>query len=191
MDEPVNDGYVVSKQVSIADLLSKDSGDAELARYKASLLGVGAAAGSGDHPKAKYPADPRLVVLESMRIESAGHPPIVVSLSDLSQKQKPYVLKEGVSFSLVLCFYVQHDLVHGLRWTNNVQRYGISVDKTSEMLGSYAPSAKLIQHRLPEEDAPSGMLARGSFTANAKLTDDDGREHANFVYCFDLKKQWA
>lgn len=187
----MNDGYVVSKQVSIADLLSKDSGDAELARYKASLLGVSAAAGSGDHPKAKYPADPRLVVLESMRIESAGHPPIVVSLSDLSQKQKPYVLKEGVSFSLVLCFYVQHDLVHGLRWTNNVQRYGISVDKTSEMLGSYAPSAKLIQHRLPEEDAPSGMLARGSFTANAKLTDDDGREHANFVYCFDLKKQWA
>lgn len=187
----INDGYVVSKQVSILDLLNKDSGDATLAKYKASLLGVGAASGSDSHPKAKYPNDPRLVILESMRIESEGVPPIVVNLSDLSAKQKPYVLKEGVSFSLVLCFYVQHDLVSGLRWTNIVQRYGITVDKSSEMLGSYAPSSKLITHRLPEEDAPSGMLARGSFTAKAKLTDDDGREHAAFEYAFDLKKQWA
>ena len=64
------------------------------------------------------------------------------------------------------------------------------MDKTSDMLGSYAPSPRLITHRLQEEDAPSGMLARGSFTAKAKVTDDDGRTHAEFEYQFELKKNW-
>jgi Rho GDP-dissociation inhibitor len=70
-----------------------------------------------------------------------------------------------------------------------VQKFGVTVDKTTEMLGSYAPSPKLITHRLPEEDAPSGMLARGSFTAKAKLSDDDGRTHAEFEYAFGQTEQ--
>jgi hypothetical protein len=69
-------------------------------------------------------------------------------------------------------------------------KYGVVVDKTTEVLGSFAPSPRLITHRLPEEDAPSGLLARGSFTARARITDLDGREHCAFEYAFDLKKHW-
>lgn len=185
-------GFVLSPKVTLDELLQKDSEDAAMARYKASLLGAagGGSSGSADgHPRARFPSDPRVVVLDSVRIETdEDRPPIVIDLSDRALKSKPYVLKEGTQFSVVLVFAVQHDLVTGLRWTSSVHKYGVCVDKCSEMLGSFAPSNRLITHRLPEEEAPSGMLARGSFTARAKLTDDDGRTHAEIEYSFG---QWG
>lgn len=187
-------GFVLSPKVSVEELLQKDSDDAAMARYKASLLGAagGGAAGSTDgHPRARFPSDPRIVVLDSLRIETdEERPPIVVDLNDRALKSKPHVLREGAQFSVVLGFYVQHDLVTGLRWTSSVYKYGVCVDKVSEMLGSFAPSNRLITHRLPEEEAPAGILARGSFTAKAKLTDDDGRTHAEFEYAFGESEGW-
>jgi Rho GDP-dissociation inhibitor len=118
--------YVAPKKVTIDELMQKDSADSSLAKYKASLLGGGGSGGSGaagESATAKFPSDPRVVVMHSMSVLVEGRPPIVVDLSgaDLSTlKSNPYTLKEGVNFSIVLAFYVQHDLVHGLRWHNNV-----------------------------------------------------------------------
>jgi len=120
---------VAPKKVTIDELMQKDSADSSLAKYKASLLGGGGSGGSGaagESATAKFPSDPRVVVMQSMSVLVEGRPPIVVDLSgaDLSTlKNNPYTLKEGVNFSIVLAFYVQHDLVHGLRWHNNVSTH--------------------------------------------------------------------
>lgn len=38
---------------------------------------------------------------------------------------------------------------------------GLAVDKLEEMIGSYGPRAEPYEKRFAQEEAPSGMLARG------------------------------
>lgn len=40
------------------------------------------------------------------------------------------------------------------------------------------------------ETAPSGMLARGHYTAVSKFVDDDNHVHLQFKWSFDIKKDW-
>jgi Rho GDP-dissociation inhibitor len=41
-----------------------------------------------------------------------------------------------------------------------------------------------------EDEAPSGMLARGHYTATSCFIDDDRREHLRFMWSFDIAKDW-
>lgn len=41
-----------------------------------------------------------------------------------------------------------------------------------------------------EEDAPSGMLARGHYTAVSTFVDDDKKTHLQFEWAFDIEKTW-
>lgn len=41
-----------------------------------------------------------------------------------------------------------------------------------------------------EEDAPSGMLARGHYTAISTFVDDDKNKHLEFEWSFDIAKDW-
>lgn len=41
-----------------------------------------------------------------------------------------------------------------------------------------------------EEDAPSGMLARGHYTATSTFVDDDKKTHLQFEWAFDIAKEW-
>jgi Rho GDP-dissociation inhibitor len=41
-----------------------------------------------------------------------------------------------------------------------------------------------------EEDAPSGMLARGHYTAVSTFIDDDKKRHLEFEWAFDISKDW-
>jgi len=54
-----------------------------------------------------------------------------------------------------------------------------------EMLGSYAPG-KSNEKKFPLEEAPSGMLARGKYTARSKFTDDDGHSYLDFSWSFEV-----
>ena len=76
--------------------------------------------------------------------------------------------------------------------------------------GSYAPNTKetptyekkcmLLLRRGPkahtngfivsEDEAPSGMLARGHYEAVSKFVDDDEHTHLQFDWSFDIKKDW-
>lgn len=40
------------------------------------------------------------------------------------------------------------------------------------------------------EVAPSGMIARGHYTAVSKFIDDDNQTHLKFEWAFDIKKDW-
>jgi Rho GDP-dissociation inhibitor len=41
-----------------------------------------------------------------------------------------------------------------------------------------------------EEDAPSGMLARGHYTGHSSFVDDDKKKHLEFEWAFDIAKEW-
>lgn len=86
--------------------MNKDSSDAALQRYKQSLLG-------GATSTAKFPDDPRQIVFEKVELVAEGRTPIVLDIYDPQLAKKPFVLKEGANFHLILYFYVQHDMVSG------------------------------------------------------------------------------
>ena len=60
----------------------------------------------------------------------------------------------------------------------------------SHMVGSYPPKMELQSYTTPAEDAPSGMLARGSYTIQSLFTDDDKHEHLKWEWSFEIKKDW-
>jgi len=41
-----------------------------------------------------------------------------------------------------------------------------------------------------EEEAPSGMLARGHYNAVSSFVDDDKKKHLEFEWSFDIAKDW-
>ena len=66
----------------------------------------------------------------------------------------------------------------------------VPVDKTSFMVGSYAPKTELQSYTTPPEEAPSGMIARGSYNVKSLFTDDDKNEHLKWEWSLDIKKDW-
>ena len=64
------------------------------------------------------------------------------------------------------------------------------VDKDQYMVGSYGPKTDLQSFTTPMEDAPSGMLARGSYTIKSLFTDDDKHEHLKWEWTLDIKKDF-
>jgi Rho GDP-dissociation inhibitor len=40
------------------------------------------------------------------------------------------------------------------------------------------------------DTAPSGMLARGKYSASSKFVDDDNVTHLQFDWTFEIKKDW-
>ena len=66
----------------------------------------------------------------------------------------------------------------------------VVVDKMKTMVGSYGPKTELQSYLTPVEDAPSGMLYRGSYSVKSIFTDDDKKEHLQWDWTIDIKKDW-
>ena len=88
-----------------------------------------------------------------------------------------FVLKEGVKFRIRIEFVVQREIVTGLKYVQRTTRKSVPVDKMVHMVGSYAPKAEAHQYLTPFEDAPSGMLGRGTYRVTSCFTDDYKNEH--------------
>ncbi|KAE9463835.1 hypothetical protein C3L33_04263, partial [Rhododendron williamsianum] len=114
-----------------------------------------------------------------------------------------FTLKEGSEYRLKLAFTVLHNIVSGLTYTNTVWKGGLQVDQSKGMLGAFAPRREPYVHTLDEETAPSGVLARGMYSAKLKLVtlqlilmevyaipfeDDDQRCHMELKYSFEIQK---
>ena len=41
-----------------------------------------------------------------------------------------------------------------------------------------------------QDEAPSGMMARGHYDAVSKFIDDDDHTHLKFEWSFDITKEW-
>jgi Rho GDP-dissociation inhibitor len=57
-------------------------------------------------------------------------------------------------------------------------------------LGSRAPSVDIQTYVGDDEQAPSGVLSRGSFLVKSKLTDDDKNVYAEWEWSLVIAKDW-
>ncbi|KAI4170060.1 MAG: hypothetical protein LQ343_005200 [Gyalolechia ehrenbergii] len=186
------DGFKVGEKKTVEEYAKLvDQNDESLNRWKASL-GISSSPCLPVDPK-----DTRRCVIHSLALEVAGRPDITIDLSIpgalQSLKTKPFTIKEGAKFRMKATFKVQHDVLSGLKYIQVVKRKGIRVSKDEEMLGSYAPNTEekpIYEKKFAEDEAPSGMLARGHYEAASRFVDDDDNDHLKFDWSFDIAKDW-
>jgi len=186
-EDELESSYVPPPQKTIGELLAVDQEDESLRKYKEALLGNAIA-----EKIVIEPDNPKKVLVKKLVLVSEGQEDKVLDLSgDLSKlKQTIFVIKEGVQYRIRIEFFVQHEIVTGLKYVQKTFRKGIQVDKMTQMVGSYAPKKELQSFITPLEDAPSGILFRGQYTVSSLFTDDDGHEHLKWEWSFEIKKDW-
>lgn len=187
------EGYTVGEKKTIAEYTKLDAEDESLAKWKASL-------GLSDDANA-YPVkagDSRKVVIVEMALHFPDQnlDPVVINLEDangntIAGKEIKFDIKEKSIYQLSVKFRVQHEIITGLKYLHSVKKSGIRVEKLEEPLGSYAPNTKdkpYYERTFTEVEAPSGLLARGNFSAVTKFVDDDKNVHLSFPWSFNITK---
>uniref|UniRef100_A0A672K1D5 Rho GDP-dissociation inhibitor 1 n=1 Tax=Sinocyclocheilus grahami TaxID=75366 RepID=A0A672K1D5_SINGR len=107
-----------------------------------------------------------------------------------SFKKQSFVLKEGVEYRIKISFKVNKDIVSGLKYVQQTYRKGVKIDKSDYMVGSYGPRPNEYEFLTPLEEAPKGMLARGTYNIKSKFTDDDKHDHLSWEWNLNIKKDW-
>ncbi|KAG8075791.1 hypothetical protein GUJ93_ZPchr0006g45258 [Zizania palustris] len=165
-----------------------DAEDESLRRWKEQLLG------SVDLNSVGETLEPD-VRITSLCIMSPGRPdvslPLPVEPSSSKSKEPWFTLKEGSDYRFKFTFSVSNNIVSGLRYTNIVWKAGIQVDRTKEMLGTFSPQLDPYNYVTPEETTPSGVFARGSYSARTKFVDDDRKCYLEINYAFDIRREWS
>lgn len=171
-------------QVTLKEQFEKDKDDESLRRWKEQLLG------SVDFESVGESLEPEVKILH-LAIKSPGRSDILLSVPEHGKpKGLWFTLKEGSRYSLQFTFQVSNNIVSGLRYRNTVWKSGIKVDSIKEMLGTFSPQPEPYTHEMPEETTPSGMFARGSYSAKSKFVDDDNKCYLEINYTFDIRKDW-
>merc|ERR1711977_504049 len=187
-----SDNYNPGEKIDMKTLQETDAEDESLKKYKEALL--------GKMDDLSAPSDdPRRVVIQSMVIifedRPAGNLEFKLSSEDeiAAFKKASIVFKEGCHYKIQVNFRVQHEIVSGLKYLNQVYRKGIRAVKEEEMLGSFGPQRDNHSVTFPKQgwdQAPKGTLARGTYTAKSKFIDDDKQTHMQYEYTFQIKKDW-
>uniref|UniRef100_A0A7N0TBM1 Rho GDP-dissociation inhibitor 1 n=1 Tax=Kalanchoe fedtschenkoi TaxID=63787 RepID=A0A7N0TBM1_KALFE len=150
-------------QRTLKEQLEKDKDDVSLRRWKEQLLG------SVDLENVGESLDPEVKILR-LSILSSDRSDIVLEIPDNGKpKGTWFTLKEGCNYRLRFTFQVSNNIVSGLKYTNTVWKTGVKVDSTKEMIGTFSPQTDPYTHEMPEEVTPSGMFARGSYSARSKV----------------------
>ena len=186
-----NDGYKVGQKKTVDEYQKLDAEDPALAKWKESL-GL-----SADVLPLEFPGDKRKVVVQKIQLLVNTEPkPISFDLTNEQTikelASKRYKIKENSIYKLRITFKVQHEIITGLRYVQYIKKAGIAVDKIDDHLGSYAPSTKskpFYQVELPESEAPSGLLARGKYSAVSKFIDDDKTTHLTLNWGVEIVKK--
>ena len=192
-DSDEGSNYNAGQKLDMDTIKNMDADDVSLQKYKASLLGAAMDASCA-------PAnDPRRVVIKKMSLVFENRPGGDIEYSFETQadveamKANPFTIKEGSNYKIRIDFAVQHEIVSGLKYINQVYRSGIRAVKEEEMLGSFAPQPKHHSVTFPKqgwEEAPKGALARGKYTAKSRFIDDDKQTHLAYEYSFKIAKDW-
>ncbi|CAN6197868.1 unnamed protein product [Urochloa humidicola] len=178
------DAIELGPRVSIKEQLDKDKEDESLRRWKEQLLG------SVDLSSVGETLEPD-VKITGLSILSPGRPDMVLPLPPEPKSKEPwFTLKEGSAYKLKFTFAITGNIVSGLRYTNTVWKTGIRVDSTKEMLGTFSPQTEPYTYLTPEETTPSGIFARGSYSARTKFLDDDRKCYLEMNYTFDIRRDW-
>jgi Rho GDP-dissociation inhibitor len=184
-------GFKVTEKRTIQEYTNLDANDESLNKWKQSLgLNTG-------KELDVLPGDQRKVVIISMTLQIQGENPVIINLenekdySSLKSKKISFQIKEKSVYKLIIKFKVQHEIITGLKYLQGVKKAGITVDKIEEPMGSYAPNTvdkPFYEKEFEEVEAPSGFLARGSYSAVSKFIDDDKVEHLVLPWSFQITK---
>uniref|UniRef100_U5EIG4 Rho GDP-dissociation inhibitor 3 n=1 Tax=Corethrella appendiculata TaxID=1370023 RepID=U5EIG4_9DIPT len=186
-NEHNNANYQPPPEKSIEEIMAADQEDESLRKYKEALLG------DAQSEKILYDAsDPRKVIVKKLVLLVADRDDTELDLSgDISKlKKNVFVIKEGIQYKIRIDFAVQREIVHGLKYIQKTYRMGVPVDKMTQMVGSYPPKKEIQNYITPFEEAPSGLMARGTYSVVSLFTDDDKNEHLKWEWSFEIKKDW-
>jgi len=186
-EEEDNPNYKPPAPKSIDEIINADTEDESLRKYKEALLGQGGA------EKVIIDANnPSKVIIDKISLLAEGRDEISIDLKQSPEeiKKESFALKEGCKYQIKVYFYVQRDIVSGLKYQQKVYKAGIKVDSMHQMMGSYGPKKELHSFTTPQEEAPSGMLKRGSFKIESKFIDDDKNEYCSWKWNLEIKKDW-
>ncbi|KAJ1383886.1 Rho protein GDP-dissociation inhibitor [Sesbania bispinosa] len=184
-EDDVGSKIQLGPQCTLKEHLEKDKDDESLRRWKEQLLG------SVDVTNVAEILDPE-VKITSLSIVSPDRDDIILPIpEDGNLKGLWFTLKEGSHYRLKFTFEVSNNIVSGLKYTNTVWKTGVKVDSSKEMLGTFSPQAEPYTHEMPEETTPSGLFARGTYSARSKFLDDDNKCYLEINYTFDIRKEWA
>jgi Rho GDP-dissociation inhibitor len=180
-------GYQPPAPKSVEEILRSDAEDESLRKYKESLLGTSNPVGLE-----VFPNDPRRVIVTKLGLIVDGRTDVELDLTgDLDKlKNSSFVIQEGCHYQLKIYFYVQREIVTGLKYIQQSYRAGVRVDKSTFMVGSYGPKSDLQSYTTPKEEAPTGMIARGTYHVKSLFTDDDKNEHLKWEWKLEIKKEW-
>ncbi|KAJ7979132.1 rho GDP-dissociation inhibitor 1-like [Quillaja saponaria] len=171
-------------QFSLKEQLEKDKDDESLRKWKEQLLG------SVDLTAVGESKEPEVKIL-SLTIISPERPDLVLPIPfSGDSKRNVFTLKEGSHYRLKFTFTVSNNIVLGLKYTNVVWKTGVRVDNSKRMLGTFSPQQEPYTCEMEEETTPSGLFARGSYSARTKFVDDDGKCYLDVSYHFDIQKNW-
>jgi Rho GDP-dissociation inhibitor len=183
------DNYKPSAKKTVDEYAKLDQEDESLQKWKRSLGLL------GGEPLPIDANDKRKVVILEMALVVDGEPPVVVDLTNektLAELPKnAFKIKEKSIYKLKIKFKVQHEIVTGIKYLQAIKKAGIRVDKVEDPLGSYAPNTvekPYYEVTLPETEAPSGLLARGSYSAQSKFVDDDKNIYLTLNWGVDIIK---
>ncbi|XP_073712967.1 rho GDP-dissociation inhibitor 1 [Misgurnus anguillicaudatus] len=180
--ESVN--YKPPAQKSLQEIQELDKDDESLRKYKEALLGAGGVTVDPNAPNVQ-------VTRLTLMCETAPAPLTLDLQGDLEAfKKQSFILKEGVEYKIKITFKVNKDIVSGLKYVQQTFRKGVKIDKTDYMVGSYGPRPTEYEFLTPLEEAPKGLLARGTYTIKSKFTDDDKHDHLSWEWNLNIKKDW-
>uniref|UniRef100_A0A452FJF4 Rho GDP-dissociation inhibitor 1 n=1 Tax=Capra hircus TaxID=9925 RepID=A0A452FJF4_CAPHI len=171
--------YKPPAQKSIQEIQELDKDDESLRKYKEALLGRVAVSAGKWAP---------VGCVDTCRFSGVA---FLSNAGDLeSFKKQSFVLKEGVEYRIKISFRVNREIVSGMKYIQHTYRKGVKIDKTDYMVGSYGPRAEEYEFLTPMEEAPKGMLARGSYNIKSRFTDDDRTDHLSWEWNLTIKKEW-
>ncbi|XP_051135278.1 rho GDP-dissociation inhibitor 1-like [Andrographis paniculata] len=183
-DDEVEIKIQLGPQYTLKELSEKDKDDESLRKWKEQLLGSVDVASVGDTLDAE-------VKILNLTIKAWGRDDIVLPIPEDKKPKSPwFTLKVGSTYSLKFAFKVSNNIVSGLKYKNTVWKTGIKVDSTKEMIGTFSPQPEPYTHEMPEDTTPSGMFARGIYSAKTQFLDDDNKCYLDLEYSFEIKKEW-
>ena len=176
---------------NVSELMSMDTEDESLRKYKESLLGSAARGDLGDV------SDPRKLIVEEFRVVFApeeDQPDLVFNLSTPEGLAKlateGMTMKEGSKFKFKITFRVQHEIIAGIKFVNKVKAM-MGTEKDELVIGSYPPSSEPHKFEFPKWDyneAPKGMMLRGKYKVSNQFIDSDKVKHLEFEYELNIVK---
>ncbi|KAM4612260.1 rho GDP-dissociation inhibitor 1-like [Polymixia lowei] len=176
--------YKPPAQKTLQEIHELDKDDESLRKYKEALLG---ACTSEIDPTTPNVQVTRLTLVCDQT--NASNPLTLDLQGDLEAfKKQSFILKEGVEYRIKISFKVNREIVSGLKYVQQTSRKGVKIDKSDYMVGSYGPRPAEYDFLTPLEEAPKGLLARGTYNIKSKFTDDDKHDHLSWEWNLNIKK---